>query len=140
MRVIIFGSTGFFGQNIYNKMKLEYDVIGTTHYKNVNSQFSHIDITDGKGINDLCDRFSPNVIINCTAITDVKKCETNYSQQIFNIEHIQYFTPQRTYFVDLRGQNLKFEVNPLSLNIVVPKQGEGRITLRTVVMPPHGKE
>jgi dTDP-4-dehydrorhamnose reductase len=76
-RILITGSTGMLGKDIYTLLKSEgYDVFGIS--RNM-GQFSDylIDLTNEKQLLNFLDMSKPQIIIHCAANTDVNDCELN---------------------------------------------------------------
>jgi len=87
MRVVIIGANGFLGSTIYRKMKCVYEVLGTSKSRINGNQFINVKIENKNSINKLCQRFIPHIIINCAAITDINKCESN--NELARLVHVE---------------------------------------------------
>ena len=76
--ILLFGSTGRLGRNIFSeiKNKEEFNLITAGRSNNSLVDFK-IDITNSNGIKDLVKKVKPKIIINCIALTNVDYCETN---------------------------------------------------------------
>lgn len=67
MKILLTGHTGFIGKRLKIKLEsLHHEVYG------INSEF---DIWNMDALNALVNQVSPNMIIHCGAISDIKKCE-----------------------------------------------------------------
>jgi dTDP-4-dehydrorhamnose reductase len=84
MRILITGSNGLLGQKIVDlclEKKIEF--LATSKGVNRNSKvetknYLELDISDVKQVEDVCNFFQPDSIINTAAITNVDFCETNH--------------------------------------------------------------
>ena len=70
------GASGFLGQKIYHILKRNYDVVGTKG-KNIDSQFTSIDLLDKESIMAYTRLIRPNIIIHTAGIPEPEKCEAN---------------------------------------------------------------
>jgi dTDP-4-dehydrorhamnose reductase len=75
-RLLLLGSTGQLGSQLNNILKNDYDLISISH--------SDLDFNNFYLIEDLILKKSPDIIINCMAMTDVDKCEED-KKQAYNI-------------------------------------------------------
>jgi len=76
-RILLIGSNGLLGSQLYLKSSYFSEFLGT-HYKTVsNSNSVFLDVTDIDSVYSLVLEFKPNVIINCSAYTNVDKAELN---------------------------------------------------------------
>ncbi len=82
MKILITGSNGLLGQAITSIFTREsdYELIQTSFEDSAYLSFGHkyetLDITLKEDVKRITDFYSPDVIINCAAFTDVDKCET----------------------------------------------------------------
>ena len=81
MRVLVLGSSGFLGKYIYFELKKKF-LVFSTGLKNRN-----INLTNFKHLEKLVLKSNPSIIINCSGLTDIEKCQkkVNYSNKI-NVE------------------------------------------------------
>src|SRR4030043_1354309 len=79
MKILITGSAGFLGKNLYVALKEQYKVFGVDKNE---SQFTDesIDITDEEKTKDLIGRIEPDVIIHTAALTNVDYCQTHQKE------------------------------------------------------------
>ena len=76
-RILLIGSNGFLGSYLYLKSSNFFEVLGT-YYKTVsNSNSVFLDVTDIDSVCNLVSEFKPDIIINCSAYTNVDKAELN---------------------------------------------------------------
>tara|TARA_Y100001970_G_scaffold294299_1_gene450069 strand:+ start:24399 stop:25271 length:873 start_codon:yes stop_codon:yes gene_type:complete len=98
MKIIIIGVNGFLGNTVYKKMKPNNIVYGTSRNKSKNNTFASLNIEDNDTILNICKEINPDVVINCSAITDVAKCEIEkelaYSVHVKGIENLIYCCSQ----------------------------------------------
>tara|TARA_A100001011_G_C14288189_1_gene834850 strand:+ start:529 stop:1386 length:858 start_codon:yes stop_codon:yes gene_type:complete len=73
MRIFIAGGTGFLGSELSKKFKKKNNVLIGSRNKKSSFVF---DLSSKKKPNKLI-KFSPDIIINCAALTDVDECEKN---------------------------------------------------------------
>ena len=76
MNILILGASGLLGSNLFNELKINHNVIGTTsHYPDFKDLISTgIDI---EIIRDICHKNKISLVINCVAITDIEYCENH---------------------------------------------------------------
>jgi dTDP-4-dehydrorhamnose reductase len=80
-RVLITGANGLLGQALVRRMSRfpEYDMLATARddeprLAEYSGGYAPLDITDPDRIEALFQDFTPNVVINCAAMTDVDRC------------------------------------------------------------------
>jgi dTDP-4-dehydrorhamnose reductase len=93
MKVLIFGANGFLGRKTYSFFSEQNNennesnetneinetrVLGTSHSNN-QTPFVKVDIRLKQEVSELFQTFKPDLVINCAAICDVKKCEEDYA-------------------------------------------------------------
>ena len=76
-KVLVTGSGGQLGSVLCAKMKNIFKLLPTSKNGNNNLHFQKLNITDIDNVNKVIKSFSPDVIINTAAITNVDDCETN---------------------------------------------------------------
>ena len=83
-RVLITGANGLLGQELVTLMSRfpEYDVLATgrdaaPRFKGASCGYAPLDITDTEAVQRLFEDFTPSVVINSAAMTQVDGCETN---------------------------------------------------------------
>ena len=95
MKIIIIGVNGFLGTTVYSKMKPNNIVYGTSRNKSNNNNFGSLNIEDKDTLFNICKEFNPDIIINCSAITDVTKCEIDkelaYSVHVKGVENLIHY-------------------------------------------------
>ena len=86
-KVLITGANGLLGQKLVYGLKSRNDIelLATGMGQNrlidqTNYSFQSLDITNEKEVNQTLKQFSPHVIINCAAMTNVDACELNQKQ------------------------------------------------------------
>ena len=86
-KVLITGANGLLGQKLVYGLKSRNDIalLATAMGQNrlidqTNYSFQSLDITNEKEVNQTIKEFSPHVIINCAAMTNVDACELNQKQ------------------------------------------------------------
>lgn len=94
MKIIIIGVNGLLGATLYKKMKNNHIVYGTSRRKSKNYSFTSLNIKDNDTLLNIFKEFNPDVVINCSAITDVAKCEVEkelaYSVHVKGVENLIY--------------------------------------------------
>ena len=75
-KILLVGSTGMLGSEIYNKFKYIFTLLPTS-CNNQEKAISKLDITNFNNVKDVITNFNPNIIINCAAYTDVDEAERN---------------------------------------------------------------
>lgn len=82
MKILITGSNGLLGQAVTSifSRETDFDLIQTSfeqeNYFELGFTYDQLDITMKEDVKRLVDFYSPNVIINCAAFTEVDKCES----------------------------------------------------------------
>lgn len=83
-RVLITGANGLLGQELVRLMSRypEYDVLATARdstprYDGGSGGFAPLDVTVVDDVRRVFQDFTPTVVINCAALTQVDRCETN---------------------------------------------------------------
>ena len=86
-KVLITGANGLLGQKLVYGLKSRNDIelLATGMGQNrlidqTNYSFQSLDITNETEVNQTLKQFSPHVIINCAAMTNVDACELNQKQ------------------------------------------------------------
>lgn len=81
-RVLITGANGLLGQALVARLsrRPEYDVLATARdaeprYEGASCGYAPLDITDPDALARLFEDFTPGVVINCAAMTQVDQCE-----------------------------------------------------------------
>ena len=75
-RVLLIGSSGMLGSEIYKKIESLCSVIPTS-FNNSYKNSLYMDIRDFKNVRKIVIEYNPDTIINCAAYTNVDKCESN---------------------------------------------------------------
>lgn len=80
-RVLITGANGLLGQALTRRLSRmpEYDVLATARddtprFDIGSCGYAPLDITNTEAVETLCEDFTPNVVVNCAAMTDVDGC------------------------------------------------------------------
>lgn len=86
-RILITGANGLLGQAMVQRMTQdrEYDVLATArdeepHFENASCGYAPLDVTQPEDVANIFQDFTPNVVINCAAISDVAECDKNRSE------------------------------------------------------------
>lgn len=82
-RVLITGANGLLGQDLVSQMSRlpEYDVLATGRdpdpkFRGCSCGYTMLDITSAADVRDLFQNFTPTVVVNCAAMTNVDQCES----------------------------------------------------------------
>lgn len=82
-RVLITGANGLLGQELVSQMSgyPEYDVLATARnpdprFRGSSCGYTMLDVTEPGDVRDLFQNFTPTVVINCAAMTNVDQCES----------------------------------------------------------------
>lgn len=82
-RVLVTGANGLLGQKVVRKFSAhrDYDILATAKGQqledhSVSCGYISLDISDRKAVKEIVRDFEPDLIINCAAMTNVDKCET----------------------------------------------------------------
>jgi dTDP-4-dehydrorhamnose reductase len=73
MKIFIAGGTGFLGNEIHEKLIKKHNILIGSKKKQSNLK---ADISNKKFLNKI-EKFNPDIIINCVALTNIDKCEKN---------------------------------------------------------------
>lgn len=76
LKVLVIG-TGFLGSHLVKQLKNNKIIVMNTNYQNLDEYSIFLDITNISSIEKLINKFKPNIIINCAAITNVDYLELN---------------------------------------------------------------
>ncbi|GIV60870.1 dTDP-4-dehydrorhamnose reductase [Rhodocaloribacter litoris] len=83
-RVLITGANGLLGQELVAQMSRfpDYDLLATArdpapHFEQGAGGYVPLDITDHAAVRNLFQDFTPDTVINCAAMTQVDRCETD---------------------------------------------------------------
>jgi dTDP-4-dehydrorhamnose reductase len=83
-RILITGANGLLGQALVHRMSRfpEYDVLATSHddeprFDGGSCGYAPLDVTDGEAVRALFQDFTPNVVVNCAALSAIGDCEAN---------------------------------------------------------------
>lgn len=86
-RVLITGANGLLGQALVRRMSAsrEYDVLATARddsprFEDASCGYTPMDVTNPNDVTAVFQDFTPNVVINCAAISDVSACEDNRNE------------------------------------------------------------
>ena len=73
-KVLITGSGGFVGKNLYKEIKQEFDILGVGKTE---SEFVDevVDLSDEKSVLKILNSFNPDIIVHLAALSNVEKCE-----------------------------------------------------------------
>lgn len=80
MRVLVLGANGLLGSNVVKTAQMRgHDVAGTYHTSNpaFDVPLKSADIRDTDRIREILSEYSPDVAVNCAALTDVDGCEAD---------------------------------------------------------------
>jgi len=83
MKILIAGSAGFLGKNLYKRLGIEHEIIGIDKNNGEYVDYS-IDITDEEKIRNIIKEIGPDIIIDTAAISSVDYCESN-QKETYNI-------------------------------------------------------
>ena len=98
-RVLITGANGLLGQELVSQMSAcpEYDVLATARnpdprFRGCSCGYTMLDVTSPTEIRELFQNFTPTVVINCAAMTNVDQCETDrdacWRANVEAVEHL----------------------------------------------------
>ena len=83
-KILITGSNGLLGQKLVYKLKEKSNIecIATARGENrlvnkVGYEYAQVDITNYENVNDVFEKYMPDVVINTAAMTNVDACETD---------------------------------------------------------------
>lgn len=86
-RVLITGANGLLGQALVRRLSQshEYDVLATARDENPRFEggscgYVPLDVTQPDDVADVFQDFTPNVVVNCAAMSDVAACDENRSE------------------------------------------------------------
>ena len=99
-RILVTGANGLLGQQLVRILSncADFDVLATGRenrikLKGVSCGYTPLDITDTKEVNRIFQDFTPNVVINCAAMTNVDQCEDDRdSCWKVNVEAVEHLT------------------------------------------------
>ncbi len=83
-RILITGANGLLGQELVRQLSsfARYDVLATARddkprFSGGSCGYMPLDITDGPSLSAVFQDFSPDVVVNCAAMTQVDRCESD---------------------------------------------------------------
>jgi dTDP-4-dehydrorhamnose reductase len=83
-RIIVTGANGLLGQSLIDRLSQfpEYDILATARQsepasRSISGGYQSLDITQPSDVRRVFEDFTPNVVINCAAMTQVDTCESN---------------------------------------------------------------
>jgi len=83
-RVLLTGANGLLGQALVHRLSRfpEYDVLATARddaprFSGGSCGYAPLDVTDAAAVRDLFQDFTPNVVVNCAAMSDAAACARN---------------------------------------------------------------
>lgn len=86
-RVLITGANGLLGQALVRRMSQnrEYDVLATARddaprFEDASCGYTPLDVTQPDDVAAVFQDFTPNVVVNCAALSDVAACEENRNE------------------------------------------------------------
>lgn len=86
-RILITGANGLLGQALVRRMSAshEYDVLATARdddprFEEASCGYAPMDVTNPDEVTAVFQDFTPNVVINCAAMSDVSACEDNRNE------------------------------------------------------------
>ena len=75
-RLLIIGSSGFLGSNLYSLFENNYDIYGTYFNNNTSGlPLLNCDASSNENLDDLISTLKPSLIINCAGLVNVEHCE-----------------------------------------------------------------
>jgi len=77
MKILITGASGYLGSLLYEKLRYNYLVIGTSLHGNRTAKIIPLDIRNEQLVHEFFLTHSPDVIIHTAAIASVSRCEKN---------------------------------------------------------------
>lgn len=105
-KILITGSNGQLGHSLVMGLKEYFDIIPTVHKKLKNSQNNvEMDITNPKQIKSVLKSYTPDIVINCAAMTNVDLCESNHTAawniNVNGLENIIKYTNKNTLIIQI---------------------------------------
>ncbi|MCL2431662.1 SDR family oxidoreductase [Candidatus Bathycorpusculum sp.] len=92
MKILVVGASGFLGSRLFKELEKKYEVQGT-YVKGGNlipSNFIKLDITDKNNIYSVLSSFAPDLVVDCSGITDTDLCEkekeTAFSTNVMGVK------------------------------------------------------
>ena len=86
-RVLITGANGLLGQALVHRLSQnrEYDVLATARddaprFEDGSCGYAPLDVTQPDDVAQIFEDFTPNVVVNCAAMTDVGRCDEHRSE------------------------------------------------------------
>ena len=86
-RILVTGANGLLGQALVSRLSLSplYDVLATGHnsgprFQALSCGYIPMDICDQESVTRVFEDFTPTTVINCAAMTQVDRCETERSE------------------------------------------------------------
>ena len=83
MKILITGSSGFVGRNLFSSLEKDFEVIGLSRSKSETTNFIG-NICDEENIQNSLNHIKPDLIIHSAALTNVDYCEEN-KEEAWNV-------------------------------------------------------
>lgn len=75
LKVIVVGASGFLGSRVYLEFSKSYTVVGTFNRTRLGSELLFLDAANIDQVRDFFSSYKPDVVINCSGLTNLDQCE-----------------------------------------------------------------
>ena len=100
LKVLLIGASGMLGNRYYKKSSKLFNLLGTS---TSDSSYEKLDVTNSHSLKELLSAFSPDVIVNCSAYTDVDGAEENkkmaYDVNVKGMHNLIKYSKKKTKIV-----------------------------------------
>lgn len=106
-KILVTGAGGQLGRSLVAGLSGSYSVIPTVHKKDRGLPFKVelLNITEPENVKDVMGVYSPDIVINCAAMTNVDLCENNHSDaweiNVTGLDNIIKFTRKDTLIIQI---------------------------------------
>ena len=109
-RILLFGANGQLGRSIYVELSPYFDVIPCININKKgaelfeNSEIS-VDISNSNDVQSTIQKFSPEIVINSAAFTNVDKCETDketaFKVNVKGLKNLVKYSSKKTHIIQI---------------------------------------
>lgn len=106
-KVLVTGAAGQLGRSLVTGLSDNFEVIPTVHKNKdgVHFKVEILNISESQEVKRMINSYSPDIVINCAAMTNVDLCESNHTDawdiNVSGLENIIKFTNKNTHIIQI---------------------------------------